>query len=180
MILFSGREEAQMAKGRFYSSVENFDWKGFQEHMGYSDAELEALKADEKKVRYVTTGSTKEWNDMWVVAEVVSSHGCESGMEVGDRLFFSGTGSVMEAKYCSNWCVHLLATLFTYVRGFRNLYAHGKDPTNMYVLYGGCPDNTQFGLGRVMFQLYFVPEKDVHNPKLHRPQKQGMPYYIED
>jgi len=170
-----------MAKGRYtIKSVEEFDWKTFQKHMGYDDEELEKCRADPLKNRYVTTGATEGWNKTWMICECIESHGCESGLEVGDRLYFSAFGSVLESKLSDNWCVHCLHSLGWYVRGFRNLYSNGKDPNNMYVLFGGCPDNTQFGLGRVIYQLYFVPEKDVHNPKLHRPARQGERYYIAE
>lgn len=170
-----------MAKGRYtVKSVEDFDWKTFKEHMEYSDEEMEKLRADPLKVKYVTMGATEKWNKNWMICEVIESHGCESGLEVGDRLYFSGWGSVLESKKSDNWCVHALHSLGWYVRGFRNLYNNGGDPNKMYVLYGGCPDNVQFGLGRMIYQLYFVPGEDIDNPKLHRPADQGGKYYIED
>lgn len=152
-----------MAKGRYTARDGVMDWKLFQEHMDYSDEEIAALLADELKVQYVTTGASPEWNDRWIVVEVVESHGCESGMQVGDRLYFKGTGCVLDPTRSSPWCVHCLHSLGWYVRGFRALYMNGGDPTQMYVLYGGCPDNTQFGLGRVIYELKFVEDKDIDN-----------------
>ena len=59
---------------------ENF-WKRFQEHMGYTDDELEMFKSDPMRLKMVT--ETPEFVKKRIIAEVIESHGCHAGHKVG-------------------------------------------------------------------------------------------------
>ena len=150
-----------MGTGHFVSKEgEEFDWKRFQEHMGYSDEELNALKNDPKKSEHVQKICSPEIQDKYLIAEVVESHGCIAGMKPGDRLYFKGM-SVLDPERSDPWCPYIVNT-YWFTSGMRNLAKHGLDPNSMYVNYSGCMDvGPENGLGRVVYKIFAVDKSEL-------------------
>lgn len=152
-------------KGHFISkTTDGFDWKGFQAHMGYSDEELEALKADPKKSAFVQGICTEEFQDKYFVAEVVDAHGCVAGLEPGDRIVFKGL-TVLDPEHSTAWCPYM-QNFFWYTNNARNFLLNGLDPNASYAPYSGCMDvGSENGLGRTVFKTYVLDKKDLDQLK---------------
>ena len=150
-----------MGIGYFVSkTVDGFDWKGFQKHMGYSDEELNALKNNPKKSEYVQQLCSPEVLDKYLVAEIVESHGCVRGMKPGDRIYFKGM-SLLDPERSDPWCPYI-ANLNWWVRDVFDLYKEGLDPNSLYVNYSGCMDvGPENGLGRVAYKVFVVDKSEL-------------------
>ena len=150
-----------MGKGHFVSKPgKDFDWKGFQKHVGYSDEELKALKNDPVKSEYVQRICSPDMQDKYLIAEVVESHGCVAGMKVGDRIYFKGM-TVLDPERSDPWCPYIV-NVFWFTAGARNLVRQGLDPNSFYVPYSGCMDvGPENGLGRVAFKVSVVDKSEL-------------------
>ncbi len=150
-----------MSKGHFVSKPgKDFDWKGFQEHMGYSDEELKALQNDPQKSEHVQKICSPDIQDKYMIAEVIESHGCMAGLQVGDRLYFKGM-SVLDPERSDPWCPYIVNT-YWFTTGVRTLAKLGLDPNSMYVTYSGCMDvGPENGLGRVVYQVRVVDKSEL-------------------
>jgi len=150
-----------MGKGHFVSkTARGFDWKGFQEHMGYSDDELKALQNDPVKSEYVQKICDPDMQDKYMVAEVVESHGCIAGMKVGDRLYFKGL-TMIDPERSDPWCPYIVNT-YWFTSGARHLFRQGLDPNSFYVNYSGCMDvGPENGLGRVVYKVFVVDKSEL-------------------
>jgi hypothetical protein len=158
-----------MGKGHFVSKPgKDFDWKGFQKHVGYTDAQMKALRKDPRKINHVQKICSPEVQGKYLIAEIVESRGCVGGMKVGDRLFFKGM-SLLDPQRSDPWCPYIVNT-YWFTSGMRNMVKFGLDPNSMYVNFSGCMDvGPEHGLGRVVYKIFAVDEKDVD--KYSKPKK---------
>ena len=69
--------------------------KFIQTHLGYDDEELEIFLSNPKNVEIISKAPALMQKT--IVAEVVSSHGCNSRHQVGDKFYFDGTGNLRVA-----------------------------------------------------------------------------------
>ena len=150
-----------MGKGFFISkTADGFDWKGFQEHVGYSDEEMEALKNDSKKSAYVQKICSPEMQDKYLIAEVIESHGCSAGMQPGDRLYFKGM-SVIDPERSDPWCPYI-ANVNWFTSNARGYITQGLDLTGFYCNYSGCMDvGPENGVGRVVYKVSIVDKSEL-------------------
>ena len=149
-----------MGKGHFVSRTKTFDWKGFQKHNGYSDAELKAIKNDPARSNFVQRICSPDMQDKYLICEIVESHGCTSGMKPGDRLYFKGM-SVIDGKRSDPWCPYIVNP-YWFTAGARNLVRQGLDPNSFYVNFSGCMDvGPEHGLGRVVYKVTVVDKSEV-------------------
>ena len=81
-------------------------WKRFQKHMGYTDQEMETFRSDPEKVKMVT--QTPEFVKYNVIAEVIESHGCHAGHQVGDRFVMTAGGQLIGEKSPKRMCMFAL------------------------------------------------------------------------
>ena len=65
-------------------------WKLVQKHLGYTDEEMRIFRADPRNGDALS--KTIPMLDKTIVAEVLESHGCDSGHKVGDKIYFDGRG----------------------------------------------------------------------------------------
>lgn len=150
-----------MGVGHFICDPENFDWKAFQEHMQYTDEEIERIKNDPRRANFVKKICNPEMHKKYLVAEVVESHGCIAGMRPGDRIFFKGL-SILDPELSDPWCPYIY-NVYWFTFGARNFFINGLDPNKMYVVHSGCMDvGSENGLGRVIYKVFVVDESEVH------------------
>jgi len=154
-----------MAKGHFKTkSKDDIDFKAFQEHMNYTDQEIEALKKNSKKLDHVKKISSPDIQDRYLVAEIIESRGCIAGMQVGDRLFFKGM-SLIDPELSDPWCPYVVNT-YWFTSGMRNMAKFGLDPNSMYVNFSGCMDvGPENGLGRVVYKIYAIDNSEAEKER---------------
>lgn len=149
-----------MGIGHFRCDPEHFDWKGFQEHMQYSDEELQALMRDPKKVEHVKVICSPAVQDLYLVAEVVESHGCTAGLRPGDHICYKGL-TELYPEYCTSWCPQLHNVNWM-AAGVRNFIKMGLDGNSLYCAHSGCMDvGPDAGLGRVIYNTLVLTKEEL-------------------
>ena len=142
-------------------SDKDFDWKVLQEHLQYTDEEMEAFRADPWKAALAQKIFSDELQKKYLVVEVVSSHGCSAGMKPGDRLFFRGL-SMLDNEKSSPWCVHALGYIWGYANMVHDRFVHDLDPNDMVYKHFSCSDTgAKFGMGQVIMKAYVKEEIDL-------------------
>ena len=89
--------------------VEEDMWKFIQQHLGYSDDEMNLFRSNPKNVDIISKAPALM--NKTIIAEVVSSHGCNSQHRVGDRFYFDGAGNLLTKMSPKRICIHALSAL---------------------------------------------------------------------
>ncbi len=109
-----------------------------QQHLGYNDEELELFRSNPKNVDIISKAPVLMQKK--IVAEVVSSHGCNSQHKVGDRFCFDGAGNLITKLNPKRICVHALSALSGPIYVANELFYAGIDPNEMRLNRVGCFD----------------------------------------
>ena len=113
-------------------------WKFMQQHLGYTDEELEIFRSNPKNVEIMS--KAPDLMNKTIVAEVVASHGCASQHKVGDRFYFDGAGNLITKLSPKRICVHALSVLSGPMVVVNELFYAGVDPNEMRLNRVGCFD----------------------------------------
>jgi uncharacterized repeat protein (TIGR04076 family) len=114
-------------------------WKMVQEHLKYDDEEMEIFKANLRNEDVLS--KTLIMLNRMIVAEVIESHGCDSGHKVGDRFYFDGRGVSLLAKLGpSKICIFALHAVALAMPAIAELTYAGIDPNQMRFKRFGCVD----------------------------------------
>lgn len=114
------------------------DWKAVGKHLGYDERQLAEFQSRPVNAD-ILSQAEKLKSKTWVV-EIVASHGCNSGHQVGDKLYFDGAGNLLTQKAPGRVCIYALQTAATLIfAGVELLYA-GADPNKMRFNRGSCID----------------------------------------
>ena len=143
-------------------SEKGFNWKGFQKHLGYTDEELEVFKADPKRVAAAKKLFTPEILQKDLIVEVVESHGCSTGMKVGDRLVFRALAILDLENSSKNWCAHAMGPIPTLATLAQDRFVAGLDINEMTYDHFSCGDvgPMRKGWGQVVMRAYVVNHED--------------------
>jgi uncharacterized repeat protein (TIGR04076 family) len=133
-------------------------WKGFKEHMKYTDQDMEYLKNDPRRTKWAPKMASPDIQESTLVIEVIESHGCANGMKVGDKLYFQGCG-LLDTKRSDNWCASAFNHISKVSNVCHNLILHGIDPNDMYNDCQSCSDcGTKYGWGNVIMRSSIIRE----------------------
>ncbi len=113
-------------------------WKFMQQHLGYTDEELEKFRSNPKNVEIMS--KAPDLMNKTIVAEVVASHGCASQHHVGDKFYFDGAGNLITKLNPKRICVHALSVLSGPMVVVNELFYAGIDPNDMRLNRVGCFD----------------------------------------
>jgi uncharacterized repeat protein (TIGR04076 family) len=113
-------------------------WNALKEHLGYTDEELKLFRENPRNIDILTKGMALM--DKTVVAEVIESHGCNSGHKVGDKLYFDGAGNLITKLCPKKICCFALSPLNTLLFSVSELVYAGVDPNEMRFKSTGCFD----------------------------------------
>jgi len=114
-------------------------WKLIQKHLGYTDEEMSIFRADPRNEDAIS--KTIPMITKTFVAEVVESHGCDSGHRVGDKLYFDGRGiSLLTKLGPGRICIFALHSIALAMPAVAELFYAGVDPNQMRFRRFGCPD----------------------------------------
>ncbi len=120
-------------------AVSEDTWKLVQKHLGYTNEEMLIFRADPRNEDALT--KTIPMLNKTFVAEVVESHGCDSGHKVGDKLYFDGRGiSLLTKLGPSRVCIFALHSIALAMPAVAELFYAGVDPNKMRFKRFGCPD----------------------------------------
>jgi uncharacterized repeat protein (TIGR04076 family) len=114
-------------------------WKLVQKHLSYSDEEMKIFRTDPRNEDALL--KTIPMLNKTFVAEVVESHGCDSGHKVGQKIYFDGRGiSLLTRLGPSRVCIFALHSIALAMPAVAELFYAGVDPNQMRFKRFGCPD----------------------------------------
>jgi hypothetical protein len=97
--------------------------------MGYTDAQWETWKSNPKNLEIVD--HIGELQNYRIVAEVTSVYGCGAGHQVGDRIVYSGDGTLLCKESPDKICFGLLAPINPVAGAVLDKICSGEDPTRI-------------------------------------------------
>jgi uncharacterized repeat protein (TIGR04076 family) len=114
-------------------------WKGVQQHLGYNDDEMKQFRENPRNEDVLS--KTDVMLNKTIVAEIIESHGCDSGHKVGDKIYFDGRGiSLLTKLGPSRICIFALHSVALAMPALAELLYAGINPNEMRFKRFGCPD----------------------------------------
>lgn len=107
-------------------STDDFNWKGFQKRLKYTDEELEIFKNDPKRAALAKKLFTKDILEYDLVVEVTHSHGCSARLKEGDRLVFNALTALDMELSTPGWCPHAMLPIPQFASMMQDHYASGR------------------------------------------------------
>ncbi|MDP2625393.1 MAG: hypothetical protein Q8Q58_00585 [Candidatus Rokubacteria bacterium] len=128
-------------------------WKRFQQHMGYTDAEMAVFRADPVKVKMVT--ESPEFVKSRIVAEVIESQGCHAHHTVGQKFVMDGNGQLIARECPEKMCIFALAALESPVNQIYERFIAHSDPNNERTMVVQCSDVglDKGGWGKILMKV---------------------------
>jgi uncharacterized repeat protein (TIGR04076 family) len=119
--------------------IDERTWKGVQQHLGYNDEEMKKFKENPRNEDVLS--KTAVMLNKTIVAEIIESHGCDSGHKVGDKIYFDGRGiSLLTKLGPSRICIFALHSVALAMPALAELLYAGINPNEMRFKRFGCPD----------------------------------------
>lgn len=119
--------------------IDENTWKMIQKHLKYNDEEMEIFQTNPRNEDVLS--KTAVMLNKTIVAEVIESHGCDSGHKAGDRFYFDGRGVSLLAKLGpSKVCIFALHSVALAMPAIAELIYAGIDPNTMRFNRFGCVD----------------------------------------
>ena len=97
--------------------------------LGYTDAQWETWKSNPRNLEIVD--HIGELQNYRIVAEVTSVYGCGAGHKVGDRIVYSGDGTLLCKESPDKICFGLLSPINPVAEAVLNKICSGEDPTRI-------------------------------------------------
>ena len=114
-------------------------WKTVQQHLGYNDEEMKQFRENPRNEDVLS--KTAVMLNKTIVAEIIESHGCDSGHKVGDKIYFDGRGvSLLTKLGPSRICIFALHSVALAMPALAELLYAGINPNEMRFKRFGCPD----------------------------------------
>ena len=114
-------------------------WKTVQQHLGYNDEEMKQFRENPRNEDVLS--KTAVMLNKTIVAEIIESHGCDSGHKVGDKIYFDGRGvSLLTKLGPSKICIFALHSVALAMPALAELLYAGINPNEMRFKRFGCPD----------------------------------------
>ena len=119
-------------------NIDDTVWNFMQNHLGYSDEEMETFKENPVNADVLAKGP--EIMTKVFVVKVVESHGCNSRHKKGDAFYFDGAGNLITKRCPERVCIYALAGLNQLIFAANELLLAGADPNQMRFKRAGCLD----------------------------------------
>ena len=131
----------------------------FGERVGYTEAEMDRIPADDPRVRQINK-LTRAAARYSIEARVVAARHCNSGYQAGDRFILDVDGNFV-TKFCPpRMCVYLMAQMIVPVALINERLSEGLDPNQFHFMrHVRCPDAGVEcgGYGEVMVEVGVIP-----------------------
>ena len=109
-----------------------------QNLLEFSDEEMKVFMENPKNLEILK--KAPELMKKTIIVEVVKSHGCAVQHRVGDKLYFTGDGSLLTKLCPSRVCMSALNAVGGLVSNAVTLMMVGQDPNEMPFKIAGCSD----------------------------------------
>jgi uncharacterized repeat protein (TIGR04076 family) len=132
MPCYAVNNKSLLKEGKEMKVIEDV-WKFYQQHLGYSDDEMEKFRENSRNEDIVSKAPALI--NKTIVVEVVDSQGCgcNSQHKVGDKFYFDGAGNLL-----TELCPKIIC--FGALHSIRELLYGGMDPNEMRFKQIGCVD----------------------------------------
>jgi len=128
-------------------------WSMIQEHLGYTDEEMEIFKNLPRNADVMA--AAPELMNKTITCTVVDSHGCNSRHRVGDTFYFDGMGNLLTKLNPKRICVYALNAMAPLIFTTNELIYAGVDPNDIRFNRTGCFDVGVKcgGWGRIVMEI---------------------------
>lgn len=129
-------------------------WDLFQEHMGYTDAEMEIFRSDPEKVKMVT--QTPDFVKCKVIAEVIETHNCHAQHKVGDKFVMNAGGVLINEQCPKRMCMFALGPVANILPAIYERILTQSDPDYERSNVVQCSDIglEKGGWGKIFMKVY--------------------------
>ena len=129
-------------------------WQRFQEHMEYTDEEMELFRSDPVKVKTVT--ESPEFVKCKIIAEVIESTGCHAKHQVGDRFVMTGGGVLLAEECPDRMCVEAVEAIGKVLPAITERFLAKSDPDLERYNIVQCSDIglDKGGWGKILLKVY--------------------------
>ena len=141
-------------------------WKGVQQQLGYNDEEMKQYRENPRNEDVLS--KTAVMLNKTIVAEIIESHGCDSGHKVGDKIYFDGRGISLLTKFGpSRICIFALHSIALAMPALAELLYAGINPNEMRFKPFGCPDVGVKcgGWGHIVMELSVEDRDKIRKPR---------------
>jgi uncharacterized repeat protein (TIGR04076 family) len=139
--------------------MENQIIKRFGQRLGYDESEMKLLEDGGHRIRHVRQ-LAKAAALYSIEAEVVKSHHCNSGYEIGQKFILDIDGNFITKLCPKRMCVYLISQLTLPVAMINERLSEGLDPNDFHFMrYVRCPDAGVecLGYGEVTMKAHVIP-----------------------
>ena len=129
-------------------------WQRFQEHMEYTDEEMELFRSDPVKVKTVT--ESPEFVKCKIIAEVIESTGCHAKHKVGDRFVMTGGGVLISEECPKRMCIEAVEAIGTVLPAITERFLAKSDPNfeRYNIVQGSDIGLDKGGWGKILLKVY--------------------------
>ena len=141
--------------------VDEAIWSVVQDRFGFTDEELELFKNRHTNHKMLTTEAMTNIVNTNIVFEVIASRACNTGHEVGQRIYFNAERGMLAHKGPQYICPFLMPVMTRVMHIVQDRIWEGlDDPIPSVVRIGGCDDIGVEcgGVGRVLVQVKIARE----------------------
>jgi uncharacterized repeat protein (TIGR04076 family) len=127
--------------------------KAIQDHLDYTDEEMALFLSNQDNSEILKKMASL--SQKTIVAEVVSSQGCNSLHREGDRFYFDAAGNVITSLNPKRMCIYALHSLTPLIYGASEFLYADMDPNTLKFSRAGCIDVGVKcgGWGRIVMEL---------------------------
>lgn len=113
-------------------------WESFRQAMGYTEEDLAVFRSNPNREFVMQhAGRLDAWT---ITAEVVESHGCAAGHQVGDRFHFSPHGTYLATQGPERPCLQMFVAVAPAVAVMQERIISGLSPEPYLFNHVGCVD----------------------------------------
>ncbi len=131
-------------------------WCKFQEHLCYTDEELEIYRSYPQHVKVTEQGRMFVKNR--IVIEVIEAHNCGNGYKAGDKFVVDSEGGLVIAECPPRLCVAAISAFMPLVNQMWQAFYNGS--TELIQDTVRCPDIgvRHGGTGEILMRIRAVPK----------------------
>jgi uncharacterized repeat protein (TIGR04076 family) len=128
-------------------------WQFIKKRLGYTDEEMKSFRENPRNEDVLS--KAPELLKKTIIVEVVDSHGCNSQHNVGDKLFFDGSGNLLTKLCPKRVCIYALNAITSQIFTANELLYAGVDPNAMRFKRAACFDVGLEcgGWGRIVMEI---------------------------
>jgi uncharacterized repeat protein (TIGR04076 family) len=132
-------------------------WKNFQEHLGFTDEELEVFRSNPNHVKAMEEAPAFATHK--IIIDILESHNCTAGYKAGDRFVVDGLGFLINEESPKKLCIGAISSFKTLIDRMWQAFFDGK--TEVLQDRIRCPDVGvhRGGWGEITMRVRAVPRK---------------------